>query len=77
MQHTIMDNPTSLSEKAEQNLRWHAWETKNRRENRILEKRMKLAFVVVAIVLVALLLYVSRRPAERLSSPEDLSTLAL
>jgi len=71
-----MDNLSSLSEKSEENVRWLAWETKNRREDRILEKRMKLTFVAVALVLVALLFYTLRRPAERQVSQEDLSTLA-
>jgi len=77
MQHTIMDDLRSLSEKSEQNLRWLAWETKNRREDRILEKRVKLAFVFVAMILLASLLYASRRSAERPVLLEDSSTLAL
>jgi hypothetical protein len=72
-----MDDLRSLSEKSEQNLRWLAWETKNRREDRILEKRVKLAFVFVAIILLASLLYASRRSAERPVLLEDSSTLAL
>lgn len=72
-----MDNLRPLSEKSEQNLRWLAWEAKNRCEDRILEKRMKLVFVVVAIVLVALLVYASQRSAEQLVLHEESSNLAL
>jgi hypothetical protein len=39
-----------------QDARWLAWERKNRREDRIAEKRMKLVFVVVGVILLILIL---------------------
>lgn len=36
---------------SEQNLRWRAWENKNRREDTIAEKRMKLVFVFAGVVI--------------------------
>ena len=54
MQDTVMDNATILSERQHdsgQNLRWLAWERKNRRGDRIAERRMKLVFAVVGVIL--------------------------
>jgi uncharacterized membrane protein YvbJ len=58
----------TLSEKShdsEQNSRWLAWERKNRRGDRVAEKRMTLVFVVVGVILLILLLYVLRQVSER------------
>ena len=40
---------------SEQNLRWLAWERKNRREDRMAEKRVKLVFGVVGVILLILI----------------------
>jgi hypothetical protein len=49
------------------NLRWLAWERKNRREDRRAERHMKLVFAVVGVILVMLIAYaltqVSLRPS--------------
>ncbi len=58
MQDTVMDNAMILSERSHdsrQNLRWLAWEKKNRRGDRIADKRMKLVFAVVAVILLILI----------------------
>jgi hypothetical protein len=55
-----MNNATIGSDKptdSEQNLRWLAWERKNRQADRIAEKRMKIFFVVVFVVLLTLIVY--------------------
>jgi uncharacterized BrkB/YihY/UPF0761 family membrane protein len=41
---------------SEQNLRWRAWEKKNKREDVIAEKRMKLVFVFAGVVLLLMLI---------------------
>jgi hypothetical protein len=59
MQHTVMDNTMTLPENPPDSLqdaRWLAWERKNRREDRIAERRMKLVFVVVGVILLILIL---------------------
>ena len=42
---------------SEQELRWRAWQEKGRRTDRLAEKRMKVLFSIVGLVLVAMILY--------------------
>jgi len=66
-----MDNAMTLSDKShdsEQNLRWLEWERKNRREDRIAEKRMTIVFVLVGVILLILILYALRQVRERPNS---------
>lgn len=54
----------TLSEKShgsKENLRWLAWERKNRHEDRIAEKRMKLVFVFAGVILLMLMVYAMTR----------------
>jgi hypothetical protein len=53
------------SRDSEQDLRWLAWEEKNRRADRIVEKRMKLVFVVVSVILLLLIVYASLQVRKR------------
>jgi hypothetical protein len=74
-----MDNAIGPSEKSrdsEQNLRWLAWEEKNRREDRTAEKRMKIVFVVVGVILLILLLYALRQVSERHNLVKRVPTVA-
>lgn len=64
-----MNNATMVSDEptdSEQNLRLLAWERKNRREDMVAEKRMKIFFVVVFVILLTLIVYalthVRKRP---------------
>jgi hypothetical protein len=53
-----MNNATTGSDKLadpEQNLRWLAWESKNRQIDRIAENRMRIFFVVVFVILLTLM----------------------
>jgi heme/copper-type cytochrome/quinol oxidase subunit 2 len=55
-----MNNATIGSYKPadpEQNLRWLAWESKNRQIDRIAENRMRIFFVVVFVILLTLMVY--------------------
>lgn len=59
MQHAVMDSATIFSEKqhdSRQNLRWLAWERKNRRGDRIAERRMKVVFAAVGVILLMVLI---------------------
>ena len=42
---------------SEQELRWRAWQEKGRRADRLAEKRMKVLFSIVGLILVAVILY--------------------
>jgi hypothetical protein len=67
MQHTVMDSATIFSEKLQdsgQNSRWLAWERKNRRGDRIAEKRMKLVFAAVGVILLILIAYALSQVSE-------------
>ena len=48
-----------------QDLRWQAWEKKNRREDGIAEKRMKVVFVVAGLILLILLLRVLLKASQQ------------
>lgn len=51
---SVRDQMMTISESlydSEQNLRWRAWDNKNRREDTIAEKRMKLVFVFAGVVI--------------------------
>jgi hypothetical protein len=51
---SVRDQMMTISENlydSEQNLRWRAWENKNRREDTIAAKRMKLVFVFAGVVI--------------------------
>jgi hypothetical protein len=49
------------SRDSEQNLRWIAWEEKNRRADRITEKRMAFVFINTGVILLVSVLYVILR----------------
>jgi hypothetical protein len=58
LHHSAMNNATTGSDKLadpEQNLRWLAWESKNRQIDRIAENRMRIFFVVVFVILLTLM----------------------
>jgi type VI protein secretion system component VasF len=42
---------------SEQELRWRAWQEKGRRADRLAERRMKVLFSIVGLILVAVILY--------------------
>jgi hypothetical protein len=64
------------SHDSEQNSRWLAWEEKSRRQDRIAEKRMKVVFVVLGVILLIALLYVLRRVINRPNLVEKGPTVA-
>jgi len=64
------------SHDSDENLRWLAWEEKNRRKDRIAEKRMKIVFVVVGVILLILILYTLRRGSKRPNLVEKGPTVA-
>ena len=79
MQHAVRDKAMTLSEKShdsEQNSRWLAWERKNRREDRIAEKRMTIVFVVLGVILLISFLYVLRQGINRPNLVEKGATVA-
>ena len=68
--------PSEKSPDSEQNLRWRAWEEKNRRQDSIAEKRMKVVFVVLGVILLILLVYASRQAIEQPNSVKKGPTVA-
>lgn len=50
--------PSENSRDSEQERRWHAWQEKNRRADRIADKRMKVLFIVVSVILLISILYI-------------------
>jgi len=79
VQHAVRDKAMTLSEKShdsEQNSRWLVWEEKNKREDRIAEKRMKVVFVVLGVILLISFLYVLRQGINRPNLVEKGPTVA-
>lgn len=50
--------PSENSRDSEQELRWRAWQEKNRRADRIADKWMKVLFTVAGVILLISILYV-------------------
>ena len=46
---------------SEQELRWRTWQEKGQRVDRLAEKRMKIVFSIVGLILLALILYYAMR----------------
>jgi hypothetical protein len=68
----------TLSEKLhdpEENSRWLAWEEKSKREDKIAEKRIKIVFIVVGIILLILILHALRHVSERTNLVEQAPTV--
>ncbi len=64
----VMDKTMTISENShdsEQNLRWLEWERKNKRQNRIAQKRMTLVCIVAGAILLIWILSAWRRISER------------
>ncbi len=79
MQHAVMDSATMFSEKlhdSRRNLRWLAWERKNRRGDRITEKRMKLVFAAVGLILLIWIAYALSQVSEPRGRVEKGPTVA-
>lgn len=49
------------SPNSEQELRWRTWQEKGRRADRLVDKRMKVLFSVVGLILLAWILYYGLR----------------
>jgi hypothetical protein len=47
---------------SEQELRWRTWQEKGRRNDRLADKRMKVLFSIVGLILLACMLYYAFRP---------------
>jgi hypothetical protein len=70
---------TMFSEKlhdSRRNLRWIAWERKNRRGDRITEKRMKLVFAAVGLILLIWIAYALSQVSEPRGRVEKGPTVA-
>ena len=59
----------------EQELRWRAWQNKGRLNDRLADKRMKILFFVVGLILLAWILYYAFRPG--ISADSDFVRRAL
>jgi hypothetical protein len=69
----------TLSEKSHdpvENSRWVTWEEKSRRQDRVVEKRMNIVFVVLGVILLVLLLHGLRQVGKRTNLVEKASTVA-
>ena len=51
-----------LPAESEHELRWRLWRAECRRSDRIVERRMKIVFWAVVVIVAALILYVYFRP---------------
>ena len=58
-----------------QELRWREWQEKDRRNDRMADKRMKLVFFFVGLILLAWILYYALQP--RISADSDYVRRAL
>ena len=79
MHHMVMNETMLLSDQprdSEQDLRWLAWQKKNRLEDRIAEKRMKAFFVVVFAILLTWMVYALTQAGRQTDLAEKGPTVA-
>ena len=60
---------------SEDELRWRTWQEKGQRADRLADKRMKVLFSIVGLILLALILYYTLRPKVFLA-PEQRAELS-